>query len=462
MINKSTFAITVNCLLMVKNAIRSNTTLIVLFAFLFSHANSVYANDLQQLVNSEQLTISANIKNADNIIAKQPVVIEIHIATNRWFAGGISVVPFAVEEVVMLANNEVVINGSKRINGETWATQLREITLYPMKAGTYTLPNIEVNISVNQASAPNASGKLYTDKLSFTAHMPPEMEPYDDYVVTSNLSINIEEGTESQQKIEIGNAITRTITLSAENVPAMMLPQLTKPELNGVSIYQKPATLTDRSNRGVLIGKRTESFTYYFEQVGDYTIAEQQFYWWNTVEQQLETVVVPEVTWSVVGDSSFRLSQYLDFSGKLFSLKTLMMTFITLLILTLLVTTVVATIRNKAALVHFYKKVSRQQYRKQKKQFLMALSNKDYQQACAMLYQIIDAEVDDIETLKQHFGYSKEKRTLIAQLLQTAYKTGVNNKTDFTVLQGNQLLKNNPNNNKTKDLNYKDFIKLNK
>ncbi|WNC74148.1 hypothetical protein RGQ13_09200 [Thalassotalea psychrophila] len=462
MINKSTFTITVKCLLMAKKVIRSIAKLVVLFTFLFSFSNSVYANDLQQLVNSDQLTISAKIKNDDNIIAKQPVVIEIHIATNRWFAGGISVVPFAIEEVVMLANNEVVINGSKRIDGETWATQLREITLYPMKAGTYTLPSIEVNISVNQASGPNASGKLYTEKLSFNAHLPPELEPYADYVVTSNLSINVENGTESPQEVEIGNAITRTITFSAENVPAMMLPQLTKPELEGVSIYQKPANLTDQSNRGVLIGKRIESFTYYFEQVGDYTLAEQHFYWWNTVEQQLETVILPEVTWSVVGDSSFKLTQYIDFSGKLFSLKTLMMTFITLLTLTLLVTTIVATIRNRVALVRFYKKITRQQYRQQKKLFLMALSNKDYQQACAILYLIIDADIDDIETLKQYFEHSEEKQILIAQLLQTAYRTGEGNKLAITVLQGKKLLLGNRKNNKTKNLNYKDLIKLNK
>ena len=99
-----------------------------------------------------------------------------------------------------------------------------------------------------------------------------ELTQIDSYTVSSDFKISIKDGIIEDRTYNIGDAVTQVITSSGDDVPAMMLPSYTKPELNGVSTYHNPLQLQDRISRGSLKGERTESFTYFFEQRNIYQI----------------------------------------------------------------------------------------------------------------------------------------------------------------------------------------------
>lgn len=429
-----------------------------------AQANIAYATSVDELVNTQQLTLTVQIKDPDNIIAKQPVILQLQIATNRWFASGNSVGPINVQDIVVLTDSELVINGNERINGQTWVTQLREITFYPMQPGIYTLPPIAVNIAVNQASGDNAVGTIYTKPLTLTVDLPEALLNIENYVVSSNFTVEIDGGLEQVTDAQIGEAITQTITFSGTNVPAMMLPQVVIEQLPGISIYQKPAVLEDKSNRGELIGKRKQSLTYFFEKAGEYTLKEQRFYWWNIDDKQLGTVTLPQITWTVNAGSFPILSKLknLQLSDVNFNSFTSLVMLLALLIA--LITFIIVIIRNRSAIINLYKVLTKQSYRQQKQLFLAALTAKKYNLACQQLYKIIDLDTHDSSTLEQYFSTSKEKQQLIKQLVLLAYKDSTmsrENIAPFTAQQGKRLLSSIKINKTLKSVNVDDYIRLN-
>ena len=112
-------------------------------------SSATAAQNLEDLVNNGQLTINLQVHQKEQQIVGQALILAIEISTDRWFATGSQIQHFTLAKTVMQANNIATINGSKRIDGQTWAMQTHEITLYPTAPGSYQVPPILVAVSVN-------------------------------------------------------------------------------------------------------------------------------------------------------------------------------------------------------------------------------------------------------------------------------------------------------------------------
>ncbi|KGJ89643.1 BatD family protein [Colwellia psychrerythraea] len=347
---------------------------------------------IDNLINQDKLTISLTVNESEQQIVGQALVVSIEVATNRWFATGTRVQSFTLTDVVMQTNNITTINGSKRVKGQSWATQTHEITLYPTLAGSYLLPEIKVDVSVNTENDGIISGVLMTQEAGFTINLPEALIGIDNFIVSPEVSLSIDGQFDSDNPYSIGEAITQTITITASNTPAMMIPEVNLTNISkanekiteGISIYHKPAKVFDKSNRGTLSGSRVESFTYIFEKPGDYVLAEQILYWWNSQTNTLETLQIPASSWRV-SDKGF-INQHSFTNG----LRGLDFTLTTLLIIALffvaLALLYVIFIKRKQ-LVTLYKKISQQEQRQLRQQFLSNIARKEYLLATQTLYQ---------------------------------------------------------------------------
>jgi hypothetical protein len=141
------------------------------------------AQSIDALVEQGKLSISVNVIQDEQQIVGQALVISIEVATDRWFSTGSRVQNFTMPNVVMQANNIVTINGTKRIKGQTWAMQTHEITLYPTLAGSYKLPSLNVDVSVNTENDGIISGLLSTQEASFTIVLPEQLVGIANFIV---------------------------------------------------------------------------------------------------------------------------------------------------------------------------------------------------------------------------------------------------------------------------------------
>ncbi|MBU2870908.1 BatD family protein [Colwellia sp. E2M01] len=352
-------------------------------------ANSQSDLTIADLVKQNKLRISLTLPKTNEEapqIVGQPYVVSIEVATDRWFDSGSKIANFSLPHVVMPANNIITTNGSQNIAGTTWSTQTHDITLYPNEAGRYDLPSIEIKVSVNTEHNGSISGVLSTKPVSFDITLPEALEGVENFIVSPEASLTIDGQFDAEQKYALGDAITQTITIKADDIPAMMIPeiQLNEKTLEGISIYHKPAQVFDTSNRGTLTGTRVESFTYIFEKSGDYSLPEQVIYWWNSNTNTLETLEVPASRWTV-STGGVLTSEQADKLFKEFTLNTSTLFKLLIFLIVILVFALLVIKRQKISA--FYKTVTHYEKRQLQQNFLTDIAKKDYLSAEKSLYR---------------------------------------------------------------------------
>jgi len=397
----------------------------------------VNAASVHSLIKENRLSVEIRLISSLPIIAKQPVLFHVEVATEQWFSKGTYLEYPSVPDAVMLPASGLAINGTKKIAGITWSSQIHEITLYPTKSGGYQLPPVETHVSVHTENDGVVQGSVYTESLDFTVSIPEVLKQYDDYIVSPDVQIDFNEDQAEKESYAVGEAVRQTITLTAIDVPGMMLPTLTTPDIEGLSIYHKPAQLNDKSSRGELTGIRIESFTYIFEQAGEYQIPEQIFYWWNMEAQELTELVIPARKWTVSGVASGNIQAA---SKRFLLLPTVRQ--LGIFILTILTSvTIFLCYHFRFELLARYAQLTKLYYRTQRKEFLNAIEQKQYALACDILYQLVNHSRESICSLQSFFAGEPNKLLVLERLFDSAYGDTENarglGKTEATLLLHN-------------------------
>jgi hypothetical protein len=263
------------------------TALVMLFAV----SVTVSAQTVGELRDADKLRIRTWVQPDKNIVPGQQLNLFIEIATDKWFSGGTRIGRFEVEDAIVLQREKFAVNSTQKELGQSWTVQMWTLTVYPQRSGPFEIPAIPIRVSIAGKNLESIVGEIQTNPLSFTTHKPQELDIADNWVATSRFEVR-ESFNKSIEELKTGDALVRTINMSADDLPAMMLPGFAAEEIPGLAIYKKPPSVNDKVNRGDYTAERTEILTYVFEQVGDYELPPRTFYWWNTASETLESVIL--------------------------------------------------------------------------------------------------------------------------------------------------------------------------
>lgn len=351
------------------------------------------AKNIEDLVNQGKLTISLKVNQQEQQIVGQALVIAIEISTDRWFTTGSNIQNFSLADAVMQAKNITTTNGNKRIKGQTWATQTHEITLYPTSYGDYQVPPINVGISVSTENDGIISGVLTTQKATFNIQLPEELKGIDNFIVSPEVTLTIDGQFDEEKNYAVGEAMTQTIKITASDAPAMMITPIdlithnltsnNKTTLEGVSIYHKPAQVFDKSNRGILLGTRVESFTYIFEKPGRYITDEHVIYWWSSKTNTLERLLIPSSTWTVADGGISKINYSDRFKAFNFTIETIIVLVATIILLLFISIGFI----KRHYLFTLFNQITKREQRLLHSKFLNAVTNKNYVVATQYLHQ---------------------------------------------------------------------------
>lgn len=262
-----------------------------LMLLLLWHA-PVTAKTVDQLIAAGELEINSWIEPATDIVVGQELQLTVEIATLRWFAGGTRLTLPETKGLVILRRDQFANNLNRTVNGANWVAQRWTIQLYPQREGSFTVPGIQLELAINDASAGEVRGTSTTAPLTFSASNPAGLGVGDKWVAAPRFSVKVNTDRDLTGLVP-GDAFSVEVVQQASDVTAMMLPALSFPEFSGLAAYPEPPVLQNSSNRGTATAQRTQRITYLVEQPGQYQIAEQQLYWWDTDNAQLRTVVIP-------------------------------------------------------------------------------------------------------------------------------------------------------------------------
>jgi hypothetical protein len=145
---------------------------------------------------------------------------------------------------------------------------------------------------------PSQLATLVTKPLTLEARMPKAAAGLTNLITTSRLTL--EEKLEPQtDAFKVGDALERTITMTAQNSVGMMLPVLAFEPVEGLGVYPNTPIVTDDVNRGAYKGIRKESVTYVMEQEGSYRLPEVNVHWWDAQNNALHQETLPAIAFTV-------------------------------------------------------------------------------------------------------------------------------------------------------------------
>jgi len=261
---------------------------------------AVTATTLVELLQADKVRINTWTEPTEGIVARQQVNLQIEVATDKWFSGGTRIGHFEIEDAIVLQREQFALNSTRRDGEVTWTVQQWTLVVYPRRGGLFEIPAIPLTLSISGENLEVISGETRTQPMIFSAELPKALQGEQDWVATTDFEV-IDRFDKSLEELKPGDALIRSISMSASNLPAMMLPKMATTSMAGVAIYAKPPKLTDKVNRGDYLAERTQEITYVFERPGEFQLPAETFHWWNLETRSAETVTLPTRTIVISG-----------------------------------------------------------------------------------------------------------------------------------------------------------------
>ena len=193
---------------------------------------------------------------------------------------------------ILLAVPGSPVYGSERREGIAFTTWRYSFAFYPHRSGTHVIPSIRARVHLAQGDGSVVQLTADTEAFTVEAKWPAGATGLATLISTSRLEATeswAPEGTE----LRVGDAVTRTIRLSAPDVLGMGFPAIAFTPVDGVGVYPKAPEITDKTYRGDITGKRVETVVYLCERAGDITLPGLVIPWFDLAAGELKRVTFP-------------------------------------------------------------------------------------------------------------------------------------------------------------------------
>ncbi|ATE77414.1 MULTISPECIES: BatD family protein [Pseudomonas] len=202
----------------------------------------------------------------------------------------------------------------KAINGLRHGVIEMRYAIYPQHSGVLTIPAqvfsaTLVDAQPSQDGSPQGPkpGKLMrvsSTEIPLTVKAKPGSYPADTpWLPARSLSLS-ESWSPEPDHAQVGDSLTRSLTLSAEGLASSQLPPLPATEINGLRRYPDQPVLSNQSGERGLVGSREDREALVPIRTGDIDLPSVEVVWWNTFEDHLEHTSLPARTLQVASNPS--------------------------------------------------------------------------------------------------------------------------------------------------------------
>jgi hypothetical protein len=159
------------------------------------------------------------------------------------------------------------VPGTERVGSQSYAALQRSIAIFPTAPGDLVLPPLSMRASVGMAAGEAGAATAVTPAALIAVRAPPGDIDLRRLVVAPALRVTATTDR-PPEGLHVGEALTRTLRLEADDTAAMLLPPAAWGAPPGLRVYPDPPTLQDRSDRGDLKALRIDRAAYVPQQPG--------------------------------------------------------------------------------------------------------------------------------------------------------------------------------------------------
>ncbi|NWE77675.1 BatD family protein [Pseudomonas yamanorum] len=239
-----------------------------------------------------QLRVQAQLVPGNDVVVGEQVQLQVDVLTDSWFTAAANLPPLQLPGARVQAPDGEAEHLNQVIEGKTFYGMRYRYRITPAVARTFEIPALTVQAQPGQATAPLSA---QTAPLSFQATQPPGFDPGETVLVADGLRLT---QTLTPTPLKVGDTLTRTLTLQADNTPGLSLPPPGQAQVKGLRRYpQSPIISNLDDGRGHISGgQRIDRQVYRVEQAGHYQLPAISVKWWDSRKHRLQVTRVPEVS----------------------------------------------------------------------------------------------------------------------------------------------------------------------
>ncbi|KAE9657784.1 protein BatD [Pseudomonas sp. PB105] len=186
--------------------------------------------------------------------------------------------------------------------------------IYPQHSGALELPTQTFSATLVESRPPQDNtlqgtkpGKLIhvsSAPLALQVKPKPEFYPADTPWLPARSLTLTESWNPEPEHVQVGDSLTRSLTVKAEGLSSAQLPALPSTEINGLRRYPDQPVLGNQTSDRGLVGSREDREALVPNRVGPLELPPVEVVWWNTHEDHLERTSVPARTLQVAANPS--------------------------------------------------------------------------------------------------------------------------------------------------------------
>ncbi len=178
-------------------------------------------------------------------------------------------------------------------HGRRYAVTERRYALFPQQSGKLKIPPLRLDASVSNNRFAFAQGqptRINSKTIELDVQPIPAHWQASAWLAAESVSLSEIWPTQSAP-FRVGEAITRTLQITAQGVTAAQLPPLLEKTatLPGLKRYPDQPVLKDETHKEGITATRQEKIAIIPMQAGDFRLPAIQLSWWNTKTGQAET-----------------------------------------------------------------------------------------------------------------------------------------------------------------------------
>ena len=226
----------------------------------------------------EEPRLTAELEAGETVVG-QPLILRLKILVPTWMPSPPAFPTFEVPGVMVRLPERASGPVSETVEGETWSGIQRSYRLYPLGAGQIEIPGQTMTVTYADPDAPDpVTVDLPVAPVRFTATVPDAARGLDPLILATGFTL--EETVSIPEELEVGGAVTRSLTARIEGTTPVLIPALLPPlDQAGLRAYPEEPKVAEEEDRGILSGTRTEAATYLATAEGSADLPEISFDW---------------------------------------------------------------------------------------------------------------------------------------------------------------------------------------
>lgn len=229
------------------------------------------------------------------VAVNEPLTLHIVIATPMWFTAPTQLPQIELQSVISSQRHLSSNNANRTLDGQAWSYQSWEIPLFTTSVGDYNIPKMSVTTQVSTQDGEKKDVTLWTPAMRLLSDYPsPSLNKKTTWFAAPSAQLT-EQWQVSNDELRVGDSITRSVKLTAEDTLAVMLPNLILSDSNDAyQSYLSPINKQDEIERGDRTATQIEKSTYVLQNGGRIEFPAITVKWWNTDTHKLELLSLPK------------------------------------------------------------------------------------------------------------------------------------------------------------------------